>query len=175
MDHHSCSTNQKRTHDDAELDNHPDPTKLGKRLRLTVKPLYSKGLRDGGKVDIGNGNLSATIRELRHEEKKASFFFSGPIKQVKHDPDHQEKAAGLNLVKESVVVSTADGKPMVIFLKGVMFSETVTQSDKLHGLEDLAKVCALEVPNDPRHREKEKKRWDKKGLPYGVLVSFKIN
>lgn len=71
---------------------------------------------------VGNGKFSATVRELVHEEKDSAYFLKGPIKQVKPNPDYLNEAATLNLIKESALIKTSDGKPMIYFIKQGMLA-----------------------------------------------------
>ncbi len=170
------SSSLKRQHDDSEAEGEAKTSQLGKRRRTAVEPLYSKGLRKRGTVVVGNGKFSATVRELIHEEKDSAYFLKGPIKQVKPNPDYLNEAATLNLIKESALIKTSDGKPMIYFIKqGMLAGMMADMAKKLasqseQSFKDLTAAYKPIVPaNDPRHRGEEKEKWSKRGLDYGLF------
>lgn len=170
----------KRKHDDSEAEDEAKSPQPSKRLRLTVEPSYSKGLRDGGAVVVGNGKFSATVRELIHEEKDSAYFFKGPIKQVKHNPDYLKQATTLNLIKEGVVVKTSDGTPMIYMIKQGMLTGMMADTAKKlasqseQSLRDLTAAYKPEVPaNDPKASSRGKRGMAQK-RPGLRSLSFRV-
>lgn len=140
--------------------------------------------RDGGEEIVGLGSYQ-TVCHVRTVEADSSTLFNGPVKQVKKTTEaadeHRRRALEYPVIKESTVVKTKDGRPLLYFLKKGIFAGMSADEQQQQGQQSMDAIRRLinnytpppPPTEDPRVKEKgiqKMKEWADKGKAYGRYV-----
>ena len=158
-----------------------------KAIEATVEAAVAGPTRqDEGEEVVGFGSYQ-TVCHVKTVEADASTLFNGPVKQVKKTmeaaDEHRRRALDYPVIKDSTVVRTKDGRPLLYFLKKGIFAGMSADEQQQLGQQSMGAVRRL-IDNytppappteDPRVKEKgveKMKEWADKGKAYGRYVSF---
>ena len=141
-------------------------------------------LQDDGEELVGVGTYQA-LCQVKTVDVESSSLFTGSIKRVEKSleatDEHRRRALAYPVIKESTVVRTKDGRPLLYFLKKGIFAGMSTDEQEQQGQQSMNAIRTLinifnpPVPpqNDPRLTEKgveKMKEWASKGKRYGRYV-----
>lgn len=142
--------------------------------------------QDGREEIVGVGSYQ-TVCHVKTVDADSDTLFNGPVKQVKKTmeaaDEHRRLALDYQVIKDSTVVRTKDGRPLLYFLKKGIFAGMSADEQQQLGQQSMGAVRRL-IDNytppappteDPRVKEKgaqKMKEWAEKGKAYGRYVSF---
>lgn len=161
-------------------------SKQRKRRRPTTasKPSIIPLVEDGSKI-IGLGRDGISAHKVVHQRDSAAYLRK-PIKKVDSSSDYFKTAKAsekeYRLFKDSTIIESKDGVPLVLFVKKGMFAGLLPELAKsraeksLRAIDELIVSCPPKLPrdNDPRHqvlRDDERQRCAAEDLKRGLYVS----
>ena len=141
-------------------------------------------LRDGSEEIVGLGSYQA-VCHVKTVDVDSSTLFNGPVKQVKKTmeaaDEHRRRALDYQVIKESTVVRTKDGRPLLYFLKKGVFAGMSADEQQQLGRQSMDAIRRLingytppaPPTEDPRVKERgvqKMREWAAKGMAYGRYV-----
>ena len=142
-------------------------------------------LRDDGEEMVGLGAYQA-VCHVKTVDVESTTLFNGPVKQVKKTveaaDEHRRRALEYPVIRESTVVRTRDGRPLLYFLKKGIFAAMSAEEQQHMGQQSVDAIRGLidaykpPVPptEDPRMKERgaqKMREWAEKGKAFGRYVS----